>query len=668
MSTVIDMAHSGSGWGLDAIRFDVLAAIVGLVIAIMLLPLRFMASQVFIETIPLLLGGACALYLYSVYRGSHHSSFPSLPSSIALFLPSIFMLALAGMVLLVAVQGTRSRLFYGLSAAIGTLLLLQILFTNEEDLHPPILLFQILCFAFVFRFSALYVTPGYIGVDIWTHMTALAEPIYETGSLGAIDHDKHYTSPFHHLLTVAAALLYDSTLRIGLYLSLGLALPISILLIYMTTALLVPVRWAILAAALFAMADYVAHWGMHLIPTSLGFVYFLAILYLLVRIMRIEYARRDFAFLVVLSVAVILTHQVTTLIMLVVFVAALLAQLVFRYGPFGFQQLNPSVFRAYRPVNVVGLVVFNFGLTIFMWSLTPFRQDTFLATVLNWFHETLVDGAGFLNLARPGDAEANGDSAAAAAPTLLDHVVQYVDVLGFLILLGLTFAGCLYVVERDRSQQSGITLLLATAVMLVFVLGMPILGIRNFVPTRWYAFVYAPMVILTVIGLRYFVKRVGPGPMVAMVVVLALIYPAGMVFAAPSNADNPAFPDHNERLAYSETELAAVDAIARMTGGPTASDIRPDQVMYTDHPYHTVIRRSGAYHTEPATVVSEERLDHQYSIYRTAQTTDATYFRDEADIGQLRNIPAGRICLPEQSRLYSNGDVTMCGPSPALAS
>lgn len=649
--------------GRGPLRLDLLAALAGLLLAILLLPLRLFASQIFIETIPLILGGACAIYLYSEYRGGHVVGLPALPSSLTFSLPSGVLVGLAAMVLLVARQGTRSRLFFVMAAIVGTLLLLQIGLADEHDFHPPLLLAQILCFALVFRFSALYVTPGYIGVDIWTHMTTLAAPIYDAGSLGAISHDKHFASPFYHLLTVTAAMLYDVSLRGGLYLSLGVVVPVSLLLVYATTKLIVSERWAVLAAALFALGDYVAHWGIHLIPTSLGLVYFLAVLYLLVRIMRIEFARRDFAFLVLLSVAVILTHQLTTLIMLTLLGAGLVAQFAFKYGPFGFHQLDPNVFRAYRPVNMVGLVVFNFGLTIFMWSLTPFRQDTFLATVLAWFHETLVDGAGFLNLARPGDS-AGGEEAAAAAPTLLDQIVRHVDVIGFLILLGLTFAGCLYIVHRDRTQQSVFTLLLTAAIMLIFVLGLPMLGIRNFVPTRWYAFLYAPLVILGVIGLRHVATRLGPGPIVVGVLIIALVYPAGMVLASPSNADNPVFPDHHERLAYDESELAAVATIEEMTGGPSAGEIRPDQVVYTDHPYHTVIRRTGAHYAEPATLVADESMDHQVTIYRSAQSTDATFFRDSQGIGQLHDIDRERICRPEQARTYTNGDVTMCTTSP----
>jgi len=128
-------------------------------------------------------------------------------------------------------------------------------------------------------------------------------------------------------------------------------------------------------------------------------------LYALIRVMRIEYTIRDFSLLLLMSVAVILTHQVSTFIMLVLLLAAFLAQVVFVIGPLGLTRLDTSVFRTKKPVNLVGLVVFNLGLTIFVWSLTPYRQESFLATVLSYFSQTLEESAGFLNIASASSSD-----------------------------------------------------------------------------------------------------------------------------------------------------------------------------------------------------------------------------------------------------------------------
>ncbi len=658
------MAFSRPLAGIRPIRLDTAAAIAGLALAVLLFPLRFVASQIYIETIPIVLGGACALYLLAAHYDQRSLELPTLSRRAAMSLPSVAIVGLATMVVATVFQGERTHLFFGLASVVGTLVFVQILFTSDRDFNRGVVLLQLVLFAFVFRYTALYATPGLVGIDGWTHVTDLAHAIYESGSLGAISEDKHYASPFYHLLVVASTLLYGVSLKSALYLSVGVVMPLSILLVYTTTNLLIPARWATLAAAFYGVANYVSLWGIHLIPTSLGLVFFLAMLYALIRVMRIEYTVRDFSLLILLSVAVILTHQVSTFIMLVLLLAAFLAQLVFVIGPFGLTRLDTSVFRAKKPVNLVGLVIFNVGLTIFVWSLTPYRRESFLATVLSWLGETLADSAGFLNLASPSASSGGGGES--AAPTLLDQVVAHVEVLGFLVLLGATFAGCLYVVHRRRAEQSVFTLLLAAAIMLVFVLGLPMFGIRNFIPTRWFAFLYAPMAILGAVGVRTLTRDLS-SVFVVVLVLLALVYPGAMILAPESNVDNPVFPDHHEQLAYDEPELAAAQTIGEMTGSPSGQEIRPDQVLYTDHPYKTMISRTHAYPADTATIVDGEPADHEYVVYRTKQSTDATYFVDANGYGQIRDVPRDRLCRPSQASVYTNGDVTMCVSSSASA-
>ncbi|NUB91397.1 glycosyltransferase family 39 protein [Haloterrigena sp. SYSU A558-1] len=652
---------------LRPLRLDTVAAIGGLLIALVLFPLRFFASQVYLNTVPVVLGTACILYLVRLYYQQQATDDVrlTLPSRVTMALPTAVLLGLAALVVLTVHQGARTISFFALASVVGALVVGQICFASDRDFNARLLLLQIVLFALVVRGTALYATPGFIGIDVWTHM-GLTEQIVSEGRVGAISHDKHYASPFYHLLVTASSMLFDVSLRSALYLSLGLVMPISVLLVYAGGNLLVSQRWATLAAALYALASHVSMWGLHLIPTSMGLVFFLAMLYALLRVMRIEYTTRDFALLLLSSVAVILTHQVSTFIMLVLLLAAFVAQLVFEIGPLGLTRLDASVFRTKKPVNLLGLVVFNVGLTIFVWSLTPYRDDSFLETVLRYFSETLKESAGFLNIASGSSGDAAEAEAAEAATTLLDELVPYIDELGFLILLAATFVGCLYIVHRRRAEQSVFTLLLATAFMLVFVMGFPMFGIHSFIPNRWFAFLYAPMAILGAIGLRTLDRGLAPALVVVVLLLFTLVYPGAMLFATESNIDNPVFEEHHEQLAYTESELAAVGSIGEMTGAPDGDEIRPDQRLYTDHPYQTLFSRTGAYpSTDIATVPEGGTADHNYAVYRTTAANEAVYFNNADGQGRIEQATADRLCRPDQATVYTNGDVTMCTPSPA---
>ncbi|WP_137287828.1 hypothetical protein [Halorussus salinisoli] len=650
---------------LGDVRIDSTAAALGVVIAAVLFPLRFFASQIYIETIPIVLGVACLLYLLGTHtETSDDHALPRLPTRVSAVLPSVVFLGAAALVVVAVWSGERTLLFYDLAGVLGTLVVGQVVFVREEDYNRGWLLAQIVVLAAAIRLPGLYVNPGFIGIDIWTHVPRLADAIMTEGTLEAINDNKHYAAPFYHLSVVANALLMDVSLRTALHLSLGLVMPLTVLFVYATANLLVAERWAVLAAALYGVADYPIEWGIHVIPTSQGLLLFLAIAYMVIRLMRVEHRLRDFVLLLLVSVALILTHQVSTFIMLVLLGSTLVARLLVEYGPFAGSASVFNPFDGEKTVPIAGLLVFDVGFTLFMWSFTPYAgaDQPFLSLVLSYLMETLTSSAGFLNLVGgASSASSGGGGASAAAPTLVEQVALYMDTTGFLLFMFLTFVGCLYVVHRKRASQATFTLLVATAIMMVFVLGLPMFGIDNFVPQRWIAFMYAPMAILGVIGLGYLSRSLDSRVFVALIVVLALVFPSVMVMSSNGTVDDPVFSGERERLSYTEQELAAVDTVGEMTGSPDREQLTRRQILYTDHPYQTVFTRTRSYPANPGIVNDSRPVDHDIVVYRDYQKDGASFFRTSQDgEGKIRNIPQSRLCRPTMGEVYANGDVAMC--------
>ena len=652
------MGTRSGGW-LANRRFDVDAAVIGLVVALALFPLRFLASQIYIETVPVVLGLACALYLASAYTDSYATGLPTVTRPISRLLPSLAFVGMALMVVTATVTAGRTRPFYVLAGITGTVVLLQVLFTHEEDFQTGLYLLEIVALAFIVRYAALYTTPGFVGIDIWTHVTDIAARIDAANSLSAISGNKHYASPLYHLLVVTTSMFADVSLRSGLYLSVGVAMPLSVLLVYAATVQLVDARWAVLAALLYSFGDYFIEWGIHLIPTSHGLVFFLAVLYMLVRVMQTDYRLRDFAVLVFLTVAVVFTHQVSSFIMLVLLGAALLAQLVLTLGLFDPPDARGAL-GSKKPANLFGLLTFDVGLAIFTWSLTPYNRGTFLGTVLSYLQQTIKESAGFMNIAQPS-ASSSPAAAAIPKPTTVERIAKYIDTVGFLLLLLGAFVGCLYVVHRRRARHSVFTLLLASALMLVFVLGLPMFGIRNFIPQRWFAFLYAPLAVLTAVGFRYLDAELNPRVLAVGLLLFALVFPGAMVMSSNGTLDNPAFPDFQTRVSYTESELAAVDSIGRMTGSPKSENLLPSEVLYTDQPYQTLYTRRGAYPSDMATVMANgTAVDRNVTVYRRYQSTGAPLFDAGPGIGWTTQIERERMCRPSQAVLYANGNVQLC--------
>jgi hypothetical protein len=195
--------------------------------------------------------------------------------------------------------------------------------------------------------------------------------------------------------------------------------------------------------------------------------------------------------------------------------------------------------------------------------------------------------------------------------------------------------------------------------MLVFVMGLPILGIRNFIPTRWFAFLYVPMAILGAIGLRYLATAISPRLLVGVLLVFALAYPAAMLVSPQATVENPVFEDVRPELSYSQAELAGSRAVSDITGSPFPNDIRPDQVVFTDHPYQTVIERRGSHVTDAVDLNGSQPATHDITVYRRAQSTEATFFTFDGR-PEVMNVPRERVCRPSQNVLYDNGGVVFC--------
>jgi hypothetical protein len=632
-------------------RLDVAAAIVGLLVALAMVPLRFLADQVYIETIPIVLALACVLYLLSV-RIDGGTEFPTLSPGLTRLLPSVVFLGMAALVV-IAVHQSRSSLFYYVAVWTGIAILIQVLFADERDYHVGLLLTQVVIFGAVVRLTGAFTAPGYVGIDVWTHVGSWTPAIAEAHSLAPIAAEKYYASPLFHLLVAVASDMLDVSIRHALLLTVGVAMPLTTILVYGTADVLVETRWAVFAAAAYAMSGNVIEWGIHLIPTSLGLVFYIAILWALTRIMATAYRRRDFFLVAFFSVAVILTHQISSFIMLVFVGGGLVAKAL----------LSTGLLRPVRPTglgehvrettNLGGLVVFDLGLITFMWSLTPYKGSTFLETVFSYFVEALRTSAGFLNLASRG-SQGGGESAALPDPTLLEELVRYVDAAGLLLLLLGAVAGSLYVLHRERTSQATVTKIVAVVVMLLFVFGFPLFGIRTFVPGRWLAFLTVPLVVIGAIGIGYLARESPRTVATAVLLLFAVAYPAATLISSQGTLDSPAFDGVQTRYSYTESELAAIGTLADTTDTAEV----PGEQIATDHPYGTAFERGWNVSAEVA-VIDAGTSPNGTIAYREYATTGGQYYVNGAGIPYQPTVTQAEVCQGYGIN-YDSGDVAVC--------
>ncbi|QLH82653.1 hypothetical protein [Halosimplex pelagicum] len=656
-------------------RFDVAVAAVGLVLAVGMLPMAVLTSSLYVRTVPVVVGAACGLYLFSVRReGAAERRQPTLDAS-GVAAAELTGIALIGIATWAALAGTRTLGILLASGAVGAFVLLQTVFLSEDALDRRLVLAQVLAHAFVVRFTGLFTTPGFVGVDSWEHVTQYAAAVGAADSLGPLAGAKYLFAPFHHLITVVGSDLLGVSLRLSLYLVVGSTVALSVLLVYGTARYFVDARWALFATGAFAMTDQAIRWGMHIIPTSLGLVFFLGVVFAVARLLHAETGYADWALLAGSIVAVTLTHQVSAFVSLVFVGSAVVAQLVVGHvgwatpaGLAGSMSLgaesgDPITDGASRTSpGVVGLhwaFAFHLLFTGAIWAITPWGGEPFLTRMVGLLALTLRTSAGFLNLA---GSESGGGAAAAAATVgtdtaspLMTRLATYVDAVGFLVLLFAAVLGGLALVRRHRSPQASHTLVVAIGAMLFFSLGLPLFGIRTFLPGRWFAFAYALMAVVGAAGLRYLGTQFSARAAAAVLVVLMLVFPFAMVAGKKATLDDPTFDEQWSQYAYSESEIAAMGTIGETTPASV-------ETVFTDHPWRTAFKSSGAHFSDTINLTRVDGTDPPYDrvVYRDYQSTGAPMFTAAGGAVVTRQVDRDQICPVGSNRVYENQNAELC--------
>jgi len=623
---------------LERRQIDKLAAGIGLVIGLLMVPLRFVLTTVYAETFPIALVGASGLYLLSLYTGgSHHR--PTLSTTIVRFAPAVTFAAMSVMVAIAAFAGQRTPQFYDLGIAATTVVLLQILFARDEDLNPTIVLVQVLALTFVIRGAALYTTPGFIGIDVWTHVTDLAASVEARHSIAALD-GKYSMAPFYHVYVAVASMIGGVSLRDAVYLTIAIAVPLGVLFVYGLAREFVPVRWSLLAVAMYTVGDDVIEWSIHPIPTSLGLLFFLAGLYVFVRYLNGHTDGRTVLLLLIFLGAVNLTHQVSAFILLVTIGIGFFTQVALGNG-----LLYPNL----STRNVMGFFAFDLGLLTLIWTLTPYRDSSFTGAMVEQLRRTVETDAGLFKLSGGAASAASSQNPKSIDPFVMT-LAQYVDILGLVTLFGVAVVGSIYILHHRRAEQATVTLVGAIVAMMTYSLGLPLLGINSFVPGRWIAFLYAPMVVVGVVGIGYLHRELPVSLATVTIVVLLLLYPGSMLLSTTATLDNPVFHDIKPKVAFDDQELASME-----TFGAT---VNADTTVRGDSPYVNVLERSQDVDAAISAVPKRGPIPHDFVVYRPYQSTGAPIFFQNGTTA-IVHTSHDRMCTG-RSQVYDNGEVTAC--------
>lgn len=464
------------------------------------------------------------------------------------------------------------------------------------------------------RLTAYYTSSLYTGVDVFGHI-AHVQGIIASGSLAPLANDKYLYAPVYHLSVAMSQLVVGTPLRDANALVVTTVVTVvPVLVVYLLVRRFWGVRVALVGGLLYVSSDFAIEWGIRTIPTSVGIVFYGLALVVLLRYL-VDERKKDLVLLGLLFASLTLTHQLS-LVITTVMIATVAGVKTFYTGRLHRQSRN---------------VVLLAGTAVFMdFTVTRYTgtNESFFDIVLNIFIIRALE-AGFAtrsDFTLPDDPAIFPTGAGALSLPL---------VAGSGVLLALGITGALFWLDsqqRPLARFFGVALGGITGIGLVIALAGPVVGFRNLLPFRWFAYIYIPLAALAGPGLFYLAQRIRSHGTTASVVALCLLiglcggYVVLMGATASAGPDGALFSDAPgaERLNVQADERALYEHTAEYSGaeGTVLSDQRALRILTG---YHGIEARQITIEygnpqsiTQPALLVDREYLrtpQAQYTIH-----------------------------------------------------
>ncbi len=446
----------------------------------------------------------------------------------------------------------RPPVYFGLCLLAAASIIWDIFISDEtRDARTAIVLFKIITLSLTIYAGIYYQFPGIYGIDPWWHH----QWIQETVSLGYItpgqfNDNQYFLFPVFHLAAATMHIITGLSLYSSVFAAVSVLIAVSSIFIFLIGKRLANVRVGLLAAFIFPLTDVNIYKATAIIPMSLGFCFFAAILYLI--FYRDRKRVSDSLLIILLSVTLIFTHTIATFIMLLSLITVFIGTKLHK------QISGPVV--SYESVSLT-LILFFGATMLFRWMQTPWSGEAFFDPHFRFLVDSLQYSAEFAPM-QPLTAESN-----------LSYAVSHLNKGGYLLLLCFAIIGTLIHLHYKKRTALIMALAFTAAVLLILPTGFDLFGLTAILPPRWFPFLYLPLSILAVQGIlgissliKWTVGKIG----MVMLVILAAIFM--MTTNTLANGDSPLVFNGAMRLGYTQSEITAITTLADIGCGPPMTD------------------------------------------------------------------------------------------------
>lgn len=536
-------------------------------------------------------------------------------------------------------QYYRPLSYFILICVLAGIIASEILYVKEGDRAVPILL-QIFMLSILIRSGIYYNFPSLMGYDAYFH-AGMAKLITETGTIPPIEiSSKYFYYPLAHILVSVTQLMGGLDVKDGFFYSIGFANILCTAGIYLIGKKIEGPQMGLLAALLINLNNHNIVTGItNITPGSLVLCYFVIILYV---IFSEKPDLMKTGILLLTTILMVLTHQLTTFVVFLALISIIVGKYLHNllYGS------SPTSESSFNYILFFVIILQTY------WMFTYVTQDTsFFETVFRPLMEVLQTGSNY------SGQELIMGTATDQGPmeTLILHI-SYLALPFFAIGGVLTWSS-----RRDAIKINKFSIALVVAVLYGLAYGIPLLGMRNFLTTRWFPLI---AVFLVLVAASYMLKLVSlfnsKKAKIPVVFIIILLFSFVMVTTPGINKDNPLVgKDTTVRNQFKNIEIQAVKTLTGIYSGSILMDSPYDSCLFY---------RDPGYDADNATYFNTEQIasgeisgDHMILLRRSSLAEPISINDPEIyGVNTIKPLPAkffNSFDAPEYELVYDNAEV-----------
>lgn len=434
----------------------------------------------------------------------------------------------------------RSELYFILIGLLGILIYIEIL--NGKK-HIKKIIVEILLLSLNLKAGIFYLFPSIMGVDAYRHLKII-EYLATFGHMPSmVDSYTYYFYPIFHIYVTSFYLVINSYLKDSYFISIGIVSTLLSIFIYFMVKKLINVNAGLISLLLFNLVNVNLLYNIANITPQ---TYVVLIYLIMVYIIFIKHSKYDYYVLSFLSFILILTHQLSTFVVLLSLVVMYLTKYIYSY-------VNLDNLNFKNAIKLNQNYIFYFISFLSLYWITVFITSNY--TFFDYVFRPLI------NDIRSG-ITVNPDQLLSGRNIGNYYSVDYyVLTLNYLVLPILAIGGSfLWLRSRDIKK-----IVISFSFLLLFGVSyiLPLSGYNNFLTDRWLPLIYIFVAPLSVYYLLTLTSKIRIKHLNVIFSILIVAFIIGSSIISPSvNKDNSFFlKDSNPRTQYKLSEILPLSNI-----------------------------------------------------------------------------------------------------------